>query len=342
MKRRAIACVLLAGAGCGSEPAPQEAAAVAPTSRTEPADPRLEQYRVVKSRARAWIDGLEVDPVELIDHGVKGKKKLGEVLEAYVHFRNATDDPQERAVIQQRVVELARHTDRPEYHNLQTAPGTEFNQNSMSYFRVLALMEEFGLDTSSYRLELDAVKVRMDEHLARRGQWQRAMFREYYERFGLERPPALANLTEATGVLAQRLPADQVSMVDGYRLSHQVFVAFDYGHRKVQDHLSADDLSYLRTVLPALLRRTQAAGDPDLLAEYVSCVTYFGWHDEPAYRDAVDALLFNQNANGTWGNYEQYRARMGTYVDQHLYLHTTMVAMRALIEIFESDWGVVF
>lgn len=305
---------------------------------TRPADDRTAQYRAAKERARVWIDALEVDPVDLIAHGVKGKKKLGEILEAYAHYYDATDDADDRAAIRERVEALCRQTYRREYHNLAVAPPQEFIQNSMSYFRVLMLMERFGLDTEHYRRELHAVKARMDEHLAVRGHWQRAMFKEYYELFGLEMPPILLNLGEQEGVLARRLAARQVSLTDAYRLTHQVFVAYDYGRKRQQDHLSEEDLAYLRDVLPGLVDRA-LAGDPDLLSEFLSCMTYLGMHDHPAYDEAVDYLLTHQNPAGTWGSYESYRARMGDYVDQHLYLHTTMVTMRALIEVFESDWS---
>ncbi len=337
MRAIATACAVLALLGCGAEPA-EVTSMPAAAGPSAPDQARVARYSLVKARARAWIDALAVDPVDLVAHGVKGKKKLGEALEAYVHFRDAAADAADRAAIQARVLALARHTERPQYHNLADAPDQEFDQNSMSYFRVLVLMEEFGLDTARYRFEIDAVKGRMDAHLSHRGQWQRAMFREYYERLGLELPPVLAGLADATGILARRLPADSITVTDGYTLTHQVFVAFDYGHRREQDHLSADDVSYLRSVLPALLRRTQAAGDPDLLAEYVSCATYLGLRDLPEYEAALEYLLSTQNPDGTWGDYEEYRATYGAYLDQHLYLHTTMVAARALIEAFESEW----
>jgi hypothetical protein len=327
-----VAAAMLAVGGLGAQDAEP-----APSAETRPADERLARYRVVKTRARAWIDGLEVDPVDLIAHGVKGKKKLAEILEAYSYFNDATGDPAERAAIRQRVEELCRHTSRPGYHNLAIAPPKEFIENSMSYFRVLVLMERFGLETDHYKRELQAIKARMDGHLVIRGQWQRAMFKVYYERFGLELPPILQNLADQEGVLAKRLAANKISLTDAYRLTHQVFVAFDYGRKKTQQHLTEDDVAYLHEVLPDLANRA-LRGDPDILSEFVSCMTYLGMHDDPAHGRALDYLLTHQNPTGTWGSYEHDRARMGDYVDQHLYLHTTMVAMRALIEVFESDW----
>lgn len=301
---------------------------------------RLEQYQQVKQKARRWLDRLEVDPVELTARGVKGKKKLGEILDAYDRFRDAAaGDPEDLAAIQRRVEQLARHTQRSEYHNLQTCPPREFIENSLSYFRVLTLMERFGLDTTGYRAQLAAVKDRMDAHLVERGPWQRAMFAEYYGRFGLDKPPILLDLAGDRGELDRRRPADQLGPPDCYALTHQVFVAFDYGRRRRQSRLDAADLVYLQEVIGPLARRAMGAGDPDLLAELLSCMTYLGWAGDPAYAESVDYLLTHQNAAGTWGDYEAYRAAMGDAVDQHLYLHTTLVAVRALIEVFHGDYN---
>src|SRR6266446_5234079 len=40
-------------------------------------------YLEAMRRARAWLDALHVDPLELRGKGIKGKKKLVEQLEAY-------------------------------------------------------------------------------------------------------------------------------------------------------------------------------------------------------------------------------------------------------------------
>jgi len=71
--------------------------------------------------------------------------------------------------------------------------------------------------------------------------------------------------------------------------------------------------------------------DLDLLAEFILCAVYLKMTDLPVYRDGIKFLLESQNANGSWGEYEQHRAAMGEYVEQGLYLHTTMVSLDALV-----------
>ncbi len=298
--------------------------------------PRWSDYVRLKHRAWAWFDQLEVDPVELLKHGVKGKKKLAEILQAYLNlYQYAPAAARER--IQQRVVQLARHTQRFEYHqDMLVSSDTEFLQNSMSYFRVLWLLEHLEQDTTAYRQRLLTVKPRMDEHLKQRGPWQQAMFAEYYSSFGLAKPPGLSLSIE--GVVIQRLPLTQYNKDKAYYLTHEVFVAFDYGLRRMQSHFTAEDLSYIRTVLPVLAQVASQQNAQDLLAEILQCMTYLGWQTESVYCQGINYLLDSQNPNGTWGNYEALRTADEPYFDQRLYLHTTMVALQALSEAYEGHW----
>jgi len=298
--------------------------------------PRWADYLLLKHKAWAWFDQLDVDPIELLKHGVKGKKKLAEILDAYLSLYQHTTDAKERDRIQQRVAQLARHTQRSEYHDMLVNSGTEFLQNSMSYFRVLWLLEHFGQETTAYRQQLLAVKPRMDEHFKRRGPWQRAMFAEYYVRFGLEKPPELSSLPD--GVIPQRLPLAQYDRDKAYYLTHEVFVAFDYGLQRTQHSFTPEDLAYLRTILPVLATASRQQQDQDLLAELLLCMTYLGWHTEQEYCQDINYLLDSQNPNGTWGNYEALRNTAGQYLDQQVYLHTTLVAMKALLAAYEGGW----
>ena len=311
--------------------------------------PRYHDYLQARQKARAWFDHLEVDSVELLKHRIKGKKKVAEILGVYMHFLNHTKEPQEIAHIADRVKQIVEQTAGPEYHNMGTCSERELIQNSMSYFRVMWLMREFDLDTRSYLEEVQKVKPRMDEHFKKRGPWQRAMFAEYYDRFGLPKPPILLSVTGMKkGVIARRLPVvrndpPETGPVkwptqDRYDLTHEIFVAFNYGLGRTQTRFDADDLAYTRKVLPILVQRCIQEKNPDLLAELLSCMTYLGRHSEPAYRDGINFLLDTQNATGTWGDYERFRQEYGKYLDQHGYLHTTMVAMRALLEFYEGNW----
>ena len=162
---------------------------------------------------------------------MKGQKKLAEIMDIYL-FLDRTSEPQERARIEQRVRQLALHTESRRYHNMQVCSDQQFKQNSMSYMRVMWLMREFGLDTTRYELELMEAKPRIDSHLSSRGAWQRAMFAQYYERFGLRKPRCHTKCESSSGVVKRRTPLEDYDRKRSYQLTHEVFVAFDYGYAR--------------------------------------------------------------------------------------------------------------
>jgi len=298
---------------------------------------RHADYVRSKQRAWAWLDQLDVDPMVLQHHDIKGYKKLAEILQGYLQLYRYTQDVGERARIQQRVTQLADSTRNPAYHGeLLGSADAEFRQNSLSYLRVLWLLEHLGQDTTPYRQHLHTMQPRLDAQMPQRGPWQQAMFAAYYTRFGLPLPPGLSLALD--GLVVQRYPLAQYDRNRAYQLTHEVFVAFDYGLQRTQQHFSAADRDYLYTILPALARAALQQREDDLLAEVMQCMTYLGWHTAPEYCQGLRYLLESQNANGTWGNYAALQQRGVPYIDQRLYLHTTVVTLQALSEAFEGHW----
>jgi hypothetical protein len=51
----------------------------------------------------------------------------------------------------------------------------------------------------------------------------------------------------------------------------------------------------------------------------------------------VNYLLDSQNQDGTWGEYGRAEGEPGKFVDQRFYLHTTRVALGALLEAFARE-----
>ncbi len=295
-------------------------------------------YLAARANARSWLDALEVDPVDLLAHGIKGKKKLAEILEAYALLKRHRAVDGEPDTLEERVTQLVAHTARAEYHNLLVCSDEEFRQNSMSYLRVLWLMQQLGFESDDYLGEIKRIKPRLDAHMESRGSWQRAMFLSYYERFKLPAPSILMKHPLLRGVIGRRVKARDYDSAKSYQLTHEVFTAFDYGLDRTQQQLDGRDRSYLREILPYLAEQSMQSDNPDLLAEIVSAMTYLGHRSEPAYQRAVLHLLKTQNPDGTWGDYEHTRPYLGDYADQHLYLHTTVAALRALVEAFEGNW----
>ncbi len=123
-----------------------------------------------------------------------------------------------------------------------------------------------------------------------------------------------------------------------YHLTQEVYALSNYGYRHNPNAFSPAKRAYLQQIIPLLMEQAITEYNADLLAEFLSSMTQLGWQDHPINNRAISYLLDNQNSNGTWGkNYESRRQHYGKYLDHNLYLHTTLVAARALMEVYESD-----
>jgi len=277
---------------------------------------------------------LRLDPQELRRHGIKGKKKLVEGVDAYLRLLLVAP-PTEQAGLRARIQELAAVTRRPGYHDLASLSEDELKQDSTSYLRLAYLLERAGMKVPGYREEIRRIQPRLDAQMKRRGPHQRMAFHTYYTFFGLTEPFPLAAGFQG-GVIANRKdPATFQTLLETYDLTHEVFVPYEFGEKLDADFFTPADRAYLRRTLPVLTRRHLAQGDLDVVCELVSCLRYLELTDLPEYRQALAAILDAQRPEGKWGDYERYRFRFGDLVDQGFYLHTTMVAIDALTAAYD-------
>ena len=73
-----------------------------------------------------------------------------------------------------------------------------------------------------------------------------------------------------------------------------------------------------------------AAGDVELLGEFVDCLRAFGLPDsDSAVRSGVEYLLASQNADGSWGDVDE--------IDVHTRYHTAWTAIDGLREYTWSE-----
>ena len=196
---------------------------------------------MARQTARVWLDALEVDPVTLIAHRVKGKKKLAEILGAYLYLLRYSPEPAERPLMLDRVRELAEHASRSEYHNMLRCDPREFSENKMSYLRVAWLLDQLGEDTDLYRSQLAEVLPRLDQALAEQPAEQRVAFTKYYDYFGWTQPAALLDSARTMGVIGRRLPLVRYRRSAAYALTHEVSNAFRTGLRRTQAVFHRDD-----------------------------------------------------------------------------------------------------
>lgn len=293
------------------------------------------RYEEAVSHARLWLDKLNIDPTELRAQGIKGKKKLAEILDSYTRLYSVAK-PEDKQNIMTRVKTLCAVTGQTNYHDMLTISALEFKQNATSYLRVAYLMERFGLDTKFYRAQIQSVHPRLNGHMPSRGVDQRMAFHWYYEHFGLKEPFPLESAFQ-TGLIAFRKEVDWFKQNDmeAYNLTHEVFVPYKFGENLNADFFTPDNKTYLRGILENIIPWYIQKNEVDLLAEFILCAAYLKATDLPAYREGLRFLLESQNTNGAWGQYEPHRPAMGNYIEQGFYLHTTMVALDALIIAFE-------
>lgn len=274
--------------------------------------------------------------MELRAHGVKGKKKLAEILDSYLRLYGVAG-PEDKKTILNRARDLALAASTTNYHDMLLIDELEFKQDATSYLRVAYLMERFGLDTSFYRRQIEKAHQRLNDHMPNRGVDQRMAFHWYYEHFSLKEPFPLASAFQ-TGLIKSRKPAEwyQENKMEAYNLTHEVFVPYKFGEDLNADFFSREDKAYLRETISKLTPWCMELRDVDLMAEFILCLVYLKMTDLPVFGNGIRFLLESQNADGSWGEYEQQRAFMGDYVEQGLYLHTTMVALDALVMAFKT------
>jgi len=296
---------------------------------------RKNRGRYVKARDRAldYLDRLAVDPVALRAEGLKGKKKLVELLDAYVALHRHVRGPL-RERIAERFRRAAAVTSRPEYHDLGTADERQLHQDATSYLRALYLMDRMGLDTRSYRREVRKIKARLDRHIASRGSHQRMAFAWYYRHLGLQLPSSLD--PSARSLIASRPNPYLLDRARAYQLTHEIFVPFDFGGKLDAHPFDARTRAYLRHAVAVLTTVFMARRDVDLVGELLTCMRYLGDHDQRVFRDGLHFLLSSQRPSGAFGNYERLRPKLGDRVEVGLYLHTTSVAMDILPLAFEE------
>lgn len=331
MTRAAAALLCLVVASCSREERPT-------CGQTHPfLEQNRARYRQAITRARAWLDRLSIDPFALRQVGIKGRKKVTEHLDGYVRLWEIAG-PAERGAILERVEQVVAVTGDARFHDLASASDEEFKEDATSYLRAALLMDRLGLDTARYREEIARIKPRLDAHLESRGPHQRLAFHWYYRHFDLAEPFPLAGALE-DGLIARRADPAALSIKDAYRLTHEVFVPYEFGDRLDVDPFDAADKRYLAGALELQARRAIERGDPDLLAEVISCLRYLHMVERPVYRDGLAFLLDHQHDDGSWGDLAEARRIFGDHAAEGRILHSTTVVIDALTVAFHPPWN---
>jgi hypothetical protein len=307
-----------------------------------------EKLAEVRKKSAAYFATLDVDPIKVRkEKQMKGKKHFVEILHGYLYLYHLADTKQEKAEYKNKVQQLFKATEKPEYHNLSTIPIQEFREDSTSYLNACLIMTLFGLDNRAYKEEVKKALPRILADAKDRGTNQQMAFRYLLYRLGLAPSRSLDDLVARTVIRTHTDAATLMlpqSVQALYDITHEIFQLAEFGKKKI-NNLDASDWEYLRKVVPLLINHLIKTGDIDLLAEFTVDMKYLGFESMPEYPKALTYILNNQNPNGSFGHYEDKRAVMrrikGPNYDLEIggYLHTVEVCLWALAEAMGLKTG---
>ena len=283
-------------------------------------------------RTKKFANNLHFDIDYIRNRGLADKKFLAEYLGLFLklkkYFHNSKTDEE----IIRKLKPVYAKIEQKEFHNMANVDDKLFKKNSMSYMRIMWLLDQLGYDITDYKKEFFKIKKRMDDHMKLRGEWQRAVFDKYYDYFKLKKPTELLYAKKLKGPIDYRKPFEFYDRAQAYILTHFVFVAYDYGNAINQKRFDKDDLKYLSEILPQLINKFEAKNNDDLVGELLTCQVLTGQTKTPAFKQSFNRLLNRQNRDGSFGFYEKFRKRIGDEVEFRAYLHTTLVAIEPFIE----------
>jgi hypothetical protein len=115
-----------------------------------------------------------------------------------------------------------------------------------------------------------------------------------------------------------------------FAITHLVYTLNDYHRYRLSPEWLPQEFEFLRENL----KEAVAAGDAELLGEFVDCLRAFGLPDsDPAVSSGVGYLLASQNADGSWGDVHLD----GNEPDVHTRYHTAWTAIDGLREYAWSE-----
>jgi hypothetical protein len=264
--------------------------------------------------------------------GLPDKKYLAEYIGLFLKLKKAAATPAEKEKLKQKITPIYKKTLLPDYHNMAKVDDKLFKKNSMSYMRIMWLLQELDFDISLHKKELEKVQKRMDDHMKVRGEWQKAVFDKYYDFFKIKKPIILKYAHKLKGAIGYQRPASFYDRTQAYILTHFVFAAYDYGNKTTQTRFTKSDIDYLGGILPQLISKFEAINNDDLVGELLTCLVLIKKDKTASFKKSYHRLLNRQNNDGSFGNYEKYRNKIGSDVEFRQYLHTTLVDVEMFIE----------
>lgn len=289
-------------------------------------------YSEALKRTNKYANKFKFDLDYIRKKGLADKKFLAEYLGLFAKLRKAATTVSEKETIKQKVLPYYKKTLEPSFHNMSTVDDKLFKKNSMSYMRIMWLLNELDFDISLYKKELAKVQTRMDNHMKVRGEWQKAVFGKYYDYFKIKKPIVLKYAHKLKGSISYEKPIEYYDRTKAYVLTHFIFAAYDYGNKITQTRFTKDNIAYLAKILPQIINKFELKKNDDLVGELLTCLVLINKTKTPSFKSSYNRLLSRQNNDGSFGNYERHRKKIGSDIEFRQYLHTTLVTIEMFIE----------
>jgi len=289
-------------------------------------------YVDLLKRTKKYADNLDFNLDYIRKKGLADKKYLAEFLGMYLKINKALKSKSDKESIRKRLEPFYKETLKKGFHNMATVNDKLFKKNSMSYMRIMWLLDQLGFDISFYKKELEKVQKRMDNHMKIRGEWQKAVFDFYYDYFNIKKPSVLKNAKKLKGAIGTRKNLVFYNRQQAYVLTHFVFAAYDYGNKHTQTRFNDDDIKYLKTILSQIISKFELKRNDDLVGELLTCQVLIGDTKTAAFKKSYKRLMSRQNLDGSFGAYEAYRKKVGNDAEFRAYLHTTLVCFETFVE----------
>ena len=290
--------------------------------------------------ATRWLLNLSVDPLELKDKGMKGKKHFVEKLFALYQLYLHTADTITRGGYRETMRQMCEVTENVHYHLLGDSE-IQFKSDIVSYLHACYLMDQVGFASHHYKRYIAEQLPHIKRHMQGRNTGVQMMIMYLLRELGFEIEYSRERLLTKT--LINNI--ERMGTIDvfdfkhnSYMLGvcHEIFVMSEYGRKKI-DLFTEQKQDYLKEVMTSSINRIVSSGDLrylDLLAEMLISLTYLHHQEVPEYKRGIHFIINHQNKNGSFGDYEGFRshfAPQGVDIDIKWYLHTTEVCLWALL-----------
>lgn len=284
------------------------------------------------NRTKNFANNLHFDLDYIRNKGLADKKFLAEYLGLFLKLKKYYHNTKTDKEITAKLKPVFLKINQKEFHNMASVNDKLFKKNSMSYMRIMWLLDQLGYDISDYKKAFFKIKKRLDDQMKIRGEWQRAVFSKYYDYFKLQKPIELKYAQKLKGPVDYRKPIAYYNQSNAYVLTHFIFAAYDYGNALTQNRFDKEDLKYISDILPQIIKKFEAKNNDDLVGELLTCQVLTRQTNTAEFKQSFNRLLSRQNQDGSFGNYEKYRKKIGNDIEFRAYLHTTLVAIETFIE----------